>query len=110
MTRRPLSLSTVTVLQALASGYAYGFDVMDATSLPSGTVYPILSRLERAGFIRAHWEEAAAAREEKRPARRYYKVTPTGVEVLEEMIERYRALAVPHMTGGGLAQTDRADG
>ncbi len=43
--RRSLSFSAVTILQALASGYRYGFDVMDATVLPSGTVYPSLSRL-----------------------------------------------------------------
>ena len=110
MPRRPLSLSTVTVLQALASGHAYGFDVMDTTGLPSGTVYPILGRLERAGFIRANWEDAAAAREEKRPPRRYYAVTPTGVAVLEEMLERYRALATTPLTMDGTTKTEGANG
>ena len=37
------------VLQALASGFHYGFDIMEFTGLPSGTVYPILRRLDEAG-------------------------------------------------------------
>lgn len=82
----------MTVLQALASGYRYGFDVMDATSLPSGTVYPALSRLERSGFIRAQWEDARIAQGEKRPPRRYYEVTPVGAEVLDDALAQYRSL------------------
>ena len=89
---RSLSFSAVTILQALASGYRYGFDVMDATGLPSGTVYPSLSRLERSAFIKAHWEDPRIARAQKRPQRRYYEVTPAGAEVLEQALVRYRAL------------------
>ena len=44
-----LTLPTTLVLQALARGHHYGFDVMDATGLPSGTVYPLLRRLEHEG-------------------------------------------------------------
>ena len=44
---RRLSITAVSVLQAIASGYEYGFDIIDHTGLPSGTVYPALSRLER---------------------------------------------------------------
>jgi DNA-binding PadR family transcriptional regulator len=97
--KRSLSFSTVTVLQALASGFRYGFDVMDATSLPSGTVYPALSRLERSGFIRANWEDARIAQVEKRPPRRYYDVTPAGAEVLEKVLALYRSLTVGRAVG-----------
>ena len=45
-----LTLPTTLVLQALACGHHYGFDVMDATGLPSGTVYPLLRRLEHEGL------------------------------------------------------------
>jgi hypothetical protein len=41
------------VLHALARGYSYGFDIMGATGLPSGTVYPALRRLERQRWINA---------------------------------------------------------
>ena len=42
-----LTYPTTLVLHALANGVRHGFDVIDATGLASGTVYPILRRLER---------------------------------------------------------------
>ncbi|HZE40296.1 MAG TPA: helix-turn-helix transcriptional regulator [Stackebrandtia sp.] len=74
---------TTTVAQVLSCFLAdvdaerYGLDLMRDTGLPSGTLYPILARLQRAGWLRASWEdidpEAAG-----RPARRYYLLTPDG--------------------------------
>ncbi len=89
---RGLSFTTVTVLHAVASGAAYGFDVIDSTGLPSGTVYPALGRLERDGVVRSHWEDVSLARDEKRPPRRYYRVTAQGSRVLEAELAKYRAL------------------
>lgn len=90
---RAISFTTVTVLHAVASGSRHGFDVIDATGLPSGTVYPALGRLERDGFVKSSWEDPATAREEKRPARRYYRVTAQGARVLETELARFRALS-----------------
>ena len=90
---RGISFTTITVLHAVASGSGYGFDVIDSTGLPSGTVYPALGRLERDGLVRSHWEEAAVARDEKRPPRRYYRVTAHGLRVLQTEVARYRSLA-----------------
>lgn len=56
----------------------YGLDLMRASGHPSGTLYPILVRLQRAGWVEARWEEidpVAAGR----PARRYYRLTPDGL-------------------------------
>ena len=58
----------MSVLQAIADGVEYGFDVIDRTGLPSGTVYPALSRLERDGYVRSAWEDAA--RRTRKAARR----------------------------------------
>jgi DNA-binding PadR family transcriptional regulator len=88
-----MSFTTVTVLHALASGSRHGFDVIDATGLPSGTVYPALGRLERDGLVKSSWEDAAAARDEKRPPRRYYRVTAQGARTLNTELTKYRALA-----------------
>jgi len=90
---RGLSFATVTVLHAIARGYEYGFDVIDATGLPSGTVYPALSRLERDGYVRSDWEDEDEAHADKRPPRRYYRMTAPGVRALEAELKRYRALA-----------------
>ena len=47
--RGDLSYSATVILQAVGNGHQYGFDVMDVTGLPSGTVYLALRRLEDAG-------------------------------------------------------------
>jgi PadR family transcriptional regulator, regulatory protein PadR len=87
-----LSYSVAVILQALDNGYRYGFDIMDITGLPSGTVYPALRRLEEAGHVRSKWERHAIAQQELRPPRKYYELTREGKEVLAEAMQRYRLL------------------
>jgi PadR family transcriptional regulator, regulatory protein PadR len=69
---------TALVLQALLDGVHHGFDIMDATGLPSGTVYPILRRLDAEGLVRSRWERDTVARREQRPPRRYYELSAGG--------------------------------
>jgi len=85
------TFSTALVLEALARGYHYGFDIMDATDLPSGTVYPILRRLEREGMVTSEWEAEGVAQSEQRPPRRYYELTGAGEQAFEQTAQRYRA-------------------
>ncbi len=85
-----LTYATGMVLQAIDTGYQYGFDIMDVSGLPDGTVYPALRRLQAAGLLSSRWEEAAAV--EKRPLRRYYELTPEGRLKLAEARARYRGL------------------
>ncbi len=84
-----LTYSTTLVLHALAGGVRHGFDILDATGLPSGTVYPILRRLEREAIVIAHWEDVVIAREEQRPPRRYYELTGAGKSVLDAAVIRH---------------------
>ncbi|WP_018349712.1 PadR family transcriptional regulator [Longispora albida] len=76
-----LTTAVAKVLAALVSdpdADRYGLDLMHDTGLPSGTLYPIMVRLQRAGWVEASWEEidpVAAGR----PARRYYRLTPDGL-------------------------------
>jgi len=79
---------TALVLRAVAAGHRHGFDVMDACGLPSGTAYPALRRLERAGLLRSRWENAAAAQAEGRPRRRTYELTAKGTGALAEAEEK----------------------
>ncbi|MEM7413887.1 MAG: PadR family transcriptional regulator [Gemmatimonadota bacterium] len=87
-----LTYPTAAVLLAVQSGHRYGFDIMDATGLPDGTVYPILRRLERRGVLEGQWEDEAQARREQRPQRRYYALTPVGEESIAEVLERFPTL------------------
>jgi PadR family transcriptional regulator, regulatory protein PadR len=87
-----LTYPTTLVLQALLQGHHHGFDVMDATGLASGTVYPILRRLDGEGLVRSRWEKEGVARREQRPPRRYYELTSSGRIVAREASSRYRTL------------------
>jgi DNA-binding PadR family transcriptional regulator len=87
-----LSVAALRVLHAVASGTAHGFDIIEVTGLPSGTVYPALSRLERDGLIASSWEETAVARAERRPRRRYYAPTRAGVAALNAALTQLHAL------------------
>lgn len=80
--------ATALVLHALLDGRHHGFDIMDATGLPSGTVYPILRRLNADGMVRSRWEKDGVARKEQRPPRRYYELTSSGVRLAGEAAAR----------------------
>ncbi|MEK9502365.1 PadR family transcriptional regulator [Gaopeijia maritima] len=84
-----LTYLTGVVLAAIEAGHRYGFDIMDATGIPDGTVYPALRRLEARGFLEARWEDHAEAAEAHRPARRYYRLTAEGRALLEQAIDRF---------------------
>jgi len=56
----------------------YGLELCDEARLPSGTVYPILARLEGLGWLESEWEDPAAHVTERRPRRRYYVLTKDG--------------------------------
>ena len=87
-----LTYPTALVLHALASGYTYGFDIIDATGLPSGTVYPLLRRLERMACVESRWESESKATKDGRPARKYYRITAEGREVLDRARARFATL------------------
>jgi DNA-binding PadR family transcriptional regulator len=92
MGKNYLSYSATAILQAVANGYQYGFDIMDITGLPSGTVYPALRRLEDAGLVRSKWENQRIAQQDQRPPRKYYEMTRSGEDALAEAVKRYRLL------------------
>ena len=93
MKKRPhLSYVTGVVLQSIDRGHRYGFDIMDVSGLPDGTVYPALRRLEAAGYLTADWEDADRARRDGRPSRRYYDLTAAGRGELARARERFPAI------------------
>ncbi|HEV2646685.1 MAG TPA: helix-turn-helix transcriptional regulator [Acidobacteriaceae bacterium] len=88
-----LSHTAALILKALSLGYCFGFDIMEITGLPSGTVYPALRRLERDELVESKWEPEEDATANQRPARRYYKVTKQGKAAAIAATERYPLLA-----------------
>jgi PadR family transcriptional regulator, regulatory protein PadR len=92
MVDSPLSFTGLFVLQAVARGHRFGFDIMEVTELPSGTIYPALRRLEAVRLVTSGWEKDDKARKEGRPRRRYYELTADGRRQLAAAEARYRAV------------------
>lgn len=61
----------------------YGFELMQKTGLASGTLYPILARLEAADWLTSHLEEIDPAIE-RRPARRFYRISQSAAAAARE--------------------------
>ena len=55
----------------------YGLELAKAAGLPTGTIYPILARLEQAGWLESAWEEVDESKAGRR-RRRYYRLTAAG--------------------------------
>jgi PadR family transcriptional regulator PadR len=77
-----MTLPTQLVLRAMLqdpSREMYGLQICTEAGLPSGTIHPILARLETAGLLVSSWEDGSAS-EKGRPRRRYYKFSEDGAE------------------------------
>ncbi len=61
---------------------SYGFELAQVTGLPSGTIYPILRRLEDEGLIKSRWGEVESGGQRRR--RRYYTLTGAGRPVAHQ--------------------------
>jgi PadR family transcriptional regulator, regulatory protein PadR len=88
MGKMKLTLNTARVLRLFLDDTAaprYGVQLTGETGLVSGTLYPLLQRLERSGLL-ASEREQIDAREQERPARRYYRITPAGVRYAREKL------------------------
>lgn len=84
-----LSLQTLRVLSVMMespSSDHYGLEIAKATGLSSGTLYPILARLERYKWLDSDWENIDPSTAGRRP-RRYYRFTPNGIKRAREAIQ-----------------------
>ncbi len=79
------------VLALLRSKEMYGFELTrllseaDGLVTSEGTLYPLLSRLRRDGLVDTFWKESTQG-----PPRRYYRITPDGVAVLEAFSAQWK--------------------
>jgi DNA-binding PadR family transcriptional regulator len=88
MVRLTLQVQMVlTALAAVPESELYGLELVDSTGLPPGTIYPILARLEHAGWLSSRWE-VVDQRAEGRPRRRYYRLTADGAAVATAVREK----------------------
>ncbi|MEV6693898.1 helix-turn-helix transcriptional regulator [Micromonospora sp. NPDC051196] len=77
-----MTLATQRVLQVLLDRPAdekYGLEICAEAGLASGTIHPILARLEKVGWLESHWENIDP-RSAGRPRRRYYRLSRDGAQ------------------------------
>lgn len=86
MTRTTLAI--LDALRRMDGRVVYGLRVVKASGYKSGTVYPILRRMEEHGWVTSHWEAGDGAQEVGRPLRRLYRMTDVGRSVAEEQIAK----------------------
>jgi len=108
-----MTLPTQLVLQAFLDAFAddpqrqlYGLEVCALAGLPTGTIHPILARLERLGWLHSEWEQVDP-KQEGRPRRRYYRLDPNSVAAVRAAMARAQASTAglrqlrPGLAGGG---------
>ena len=81
------------ILNAIRGTTLYGYDIVrklrniDGLVISEGTIYPILSRLKREGFV-----QTSIAESKEGPPRKYYELTATGQEILGKMNDYWQAI------------------
>ncbi|MFI1205608.1 PadR family transcriptional regulator [Streptomyces sp. NPDC020883] len=92
-----ITSATLEVMEVfLAAGEGlHGFAVAQAAGRPTGSIYPILARMEEAGWLESHWESEHP--DPGRPRRRFYVLTPDGMADTRSVVLERR--------GGGAADT-----
>lgn len=93
---------TIAVLRLLLDDPTtarYGLDIALETGLKTGTVHPILARLQGAGLIESFWEDPADHEEQGRPRRRYYQLTGHGATLAHQAIARANAATTSGRAG-----------
>lgn len=83
-----LTVPVQLVLRALLTDpdrELYGLELVDETGLLPGSLYPIMARLESAGWVEGRWE-VVDTRLAKRPRRRYYRVSADAVAHIRTVI------------------------
>lgn len=91
MVTRRMTSQTRGVLKALLGEPGrewYGLELVKEAALPTGTLYPILARLEQMGWVESRWENPNEHVAEGRPRRRYYKLTDSGAQQADLALQR----------------------
>jgi DNA-binding PadR family transcriptional regulator len=60
----------------------YGYDLSKQTGLKSGTLYPLLMRLNKGGFLDSKWQEP---QQPGKPPRHAYRLTAQGLALARRL-------------------------
>jgi len=82
------------ILHIIARGEVYASDMIEELTaarimVVEGTLYPLLTRLRKAGLVDYRWEESASG-----PPRKYYRLTDAGEEFLAKLDNTWKELSI----------------
>ncbi|MFT8319903.1 MAG: PadR family transcriptional regulator [Bacillus sp. (in: firmicutes)] len=83
----------IAILSLISQKSMYGYEITNALkkipifSIPSGTIYPILSRITKKNWAITYWEESQDG-----PKRKYYQITNEGNEILHNRLKDYEVV------------------
>lgn len=80
----PATRAVLAALVEAAPAWSHGYELCRLTGLKSGTLYPLLIRLEGQGYLAAEWQTA----EPGRPPRHAYRLTAEGHEYATRSLAR----------------------
>jgi len=89
---RRVTAATLDVLEVLMGPDAdlYGLKIAQVAERKTGVVYPILSRLEEAGWVESFWETSEQS--DRGPRRRFYRLSPSGVPAARGLLLERRGV------------------
>ena len=108
-----MSIQTLALLSAMLDcpyDEWYGLELSKASDIKSGTLYPILARLEHAGWLASTWEDVDPS-VAGRPRRRLYRLTGVGADTARLVVDEHIARLAPARSAvqwGPLPQRHRA--
>ncbi len=102
--------ATLDVLEVLLGpdDELYGLRIAKATGRPTGSVYPILARLEQRGWVQSEWEPTDAA--SRGPRRRFYRLSPAGLAAARAALHGRPRKPAPTAGRAGVRRPDPALG
>lgn len=95
-----MTAQTLSVLAAMLEApydLWYGLELGKSAELASGTLYPILARLEQAGWLSSTWEDVDPSIA-GRPRRRLYRLTGEGADTARLAVDEHLTRLAPKRT------------
>lgn len=108
MTLQTLAVLRVLLVHPVAENF--GLQIAKRCNLPTGSVYPILARLEAAGWITSEWEDIDESVEGRRKRREYHLTRDGGARARAALVEAQQTLDSGRATLGENSDSDAAWG
>ena len=90
MTKDTLGFNPTKILNALSKGPSYGYEIAKNIRVGQPGVHATLKKFEKSGYVSTFWGDERPGY--GNPRRRYYELTATGTELLENTLEAYRRI------------------